>query len=85
MRSEYFSGWILILFPASERRLQRTWENQTKAKQNKQIIQPHTYTHTQEGGKKGNKTKHKAQVNLPEMFTYGTDVTTTKCSRVTCL
>lgn len=35
--------------------------------------------HTQGIKKKG--TKHRAQVNLHEMFTYGTDVTT-KCPKV---
>lgn len=39
-----------------------------------------THTHTEEEKKK---TKHKAQVNLPEMFTYGTDVTTTQGPRFT--
>lgn len=36
-----------------------------------------TYTHIH-GSKRGNKTKHKAQVNLPQMLIGGTDVTT-KC------
>lgn len=40
--------------------------------------------HTQREGKKETKQNNKAQVNLPEMFTDGTDVTT-KCPKVTAM
>lgn len=77
MRSECFSGWILILFPASEHRLQRTREKQIKLSQMKvrQRKKEKPYT-----GEKD--TEQKAHAHLPGVRAAGAHVRTKSLQRL---